>query len=109
MGLSISQVLAQKTIVKAVNQLNLPGTTLQRLFGWHFSGSNKLQQSGRNFAYDLVPSSRLTATGRARNDSLQPARAAACRSGQRHLSRSAETISLLDEDFAQPPGHRRTE
>jgi len=41
MGLSVSQVLAPKTIFKAVQQLNLPGTTLQRLFGWHFSGTNR--------------------------------------------------------------------
>jgi hypothetical protein len=99
MGLSISQVLAPKTIVKAVNQLNLPGTTLQRLFGWHFSGNNKLQQSGRNFAYDLIPSSRLTATARnpgQTSSRQEPQRVEAC-SGT--FPRSAETIALLDEDL----------
>lgn len=99
MGLSISQVLAPKTVVKAVNQLNLPGTTLQRLFGWHFSGTNKMQQSGRNFSYDVVESTRRIATGRNAGaaSSRQQPQAVATVNGT--FPRAAETISLLDEDL----------
>ena len=99
MGLSVSQVLAPKTIIKAVQQLNLPGTTLQRLFGWHFSGTNKIQQSGRNYSYDIIEGSRRIATG------LSP-RQASTRQAQQKITtssgtfpRSAETISLFDEDL----------
>lgn len=99
MGLSVSQVLAPKTIVKAVQQLNLPGTTLQRLFGWHFSGTNKVQQSGRNYAYDVVKNSRRIATGR------NPGQASTRQEPQKisastgTFPRSAETIALFDEDL----------
>jgi len=99
MGLSVSQVLAPKTIIKAVSQLNLPGTTLQRLFGWHFGGTNKVQQSGRNFAYDVIPSTRTIATGRVPGQSSstqQPQRVMAVKGA---FPRAAETIPLLDEDL----------
>ena len=41
MGVSTQQILAPKTILHAVSQMALPGTTLQRLFGWGFSGAKR--------------------------------------------------------------------
>jgi hypothetical protein len=99
MGLSISQVLAPKTIVKAINQLNLPGTTLQRLFGWHFSGTNKVRQSGRNFSFDIISSTRRVATARAGGSASSRQAPQPVTAVIGSFPRAAETISLLDEDL----------
>ena len=64
MGVSTQQILAPKTILHAVSQMALPGTTLQRLFGWGISGGNTERVSGRNFAYDILDNSRRVATAR---------------------------------------------
>lgn len=99
MARSIQQVLAPKTILKAVSQIELPGTALQNLFGWGLGGGNKVRQSGRNFSYDIFDSTRRIATGRL------PGQASTRRqpSGVGHVHgtfpRAAETIPLLDEDL----------
>src|SRR4051794_11599132 len=64
MTLATSQILAPKTIQKAISQLDLPGTSLQNLFGWGLGGSNVARQGGRNFAYDIFNVTRRVATGR---------------------------------------------
>ena len=64
MGRSAQQVLAPKTIFQAISQIDLPGTTLQRLLGWAFGGTNRQQQSGRHFSYDIFDTTRKIATGR---------------------------------------------
>lgn len=96
---SIQQVLAPKTVLKAIAQIDLPGTTLSRLFGWHLAGTNKTRQSGRNFSWDIFDNTRSIATGRV------PAQAAGRTSAQKvgytagTFPRAAETISLLDEEL----------
>lgn len=96
---SIQQVLAPKTVLKAISQIELPGTTLQRLFGWHLRGGNKERQSGRNFSYDIFDNTRHVATGRV------PGQAASRQAPQKvgtvagTFPRAAETISLLDEEL----------
>jgi len=99
MGRSIEQVLAPKTILKAISQIEMPGTTLQNLFGWGLSGTNRAQQSGRSFAYDIFDNTQTIATGRV---PAQPASRQAPQSVG-HVDgtfpRSAETIPLLDEDL----------
>lgn len=99
MSLSIAQVLAPKTIIKAVNQLNLPGTTLQQLFGWNFGGQNKVQQSGRNFSYDVLPASRRIATGRNPKAASNKTPPQSVEFVNGTFPRAAETISLFDEDL----------
>src|SRR5439155_3694375 len=64
MTLATSQILAPKTIEKAISQLELPGTSLQTLFGWGIGGTNVARQGGRNFAYDVFNVTRRVATGR---------------------------------------------
>jgi len=99
MSLSTAQILAPKTIRKAISQLDLPGTTLQKLMGWGLNSSNVRHQSGRNFSYDIFDHSRAIATGRA------PGQAASLTAPQKagHIAatfpRSAEVIGLLDEDL----------
>jgi hypothetical protein len=99
MGVSTQQILAPKTILHAVSQMALPGTTLQRLFGWGISGGNTERTSGRSFAYDILDNSRRVATARV------PGQASSRQAPQKVGSvagtfpRSAETISLLDEDL----------
>jgi hypothetical protein len=99
MSLSIAQVLAPKTILKAVQQLNLPGTSLQRLFGWHFQGTNKIQQSGRSFAYDVVPGTRSIATARSPGEASSRQHAQSVRAVRGSFPRAAETIEMFDEDL----------
>ena len=53
MSLSTAALLAPKTIEKAISQLDLPGTSLQNLFGWGLGGTNIARQAGRSFAYDV--------------------------------------------------------
>ncbi len=99
MGRSIQQVLAPKTILQAISQIEMPGTTLQSIFGWAFGGTNLTGQPGRNFSYDIFDNTRKIATGRV------PGQAASRQKPQRvgHVHgtfpRSAETISLLDEEL----------
>lgn len=99
MTTSTRDLLASKTILKAISQIQAPGTTLQRLFGWGFSGANKRRQSGRNFSYDIFDTTRNVATARL------PAQASARITPQRvgHVQgafpRAAETIALHDEDL----------
>jgi Phage major capsid protein E len=99
MGVSANEILAPQTILQLVSQLSLPGTTLQRLFGWGFGGENVTRQSGRNFAYDVFDNTRRVATARV------PGQAASRQAPQKIGSiagvfpRAAESISLLDEDL----------
>ncbi len=99
MGRSIQQILAPKTILKAVSQFELPGTALQNLFGWGFGGSNRDRQSGRHFSYDIFDTSRKIATGRVPGQAAnrQAPRSIGTIAGT--FPRAAETISLLDEDL----------
>jgi hypothetical protein len=96
---SIQQVLAPKTVLRAISQIELPGTSLSRLFGWGLRGRNRLQLSGRSFSWDIFNHARSLATGRV------PGQAASRQSPQKVASvtgtfpRSSETISLLDEDL----------
>lgn len=99
MSLSVSQVLAPKTIIKAIQQLNLSGTTLQRLFGWHFAGANRIQQSGRNFAYDIIPSTRSIASGRLPGESASKQSPRTIHAAKGSFPRAVETITLFDEDL----------
>lgn len=96
---SIDQILAPKTIFSVISQMELTGTTLQRLFGWNFSGENRRRISGRNFAYDIFDNTRKIATARVPGQaaSRQAARSVGHVSGT--FPRSAETIPLLDEDL----------
>ena len=64
MTLATSQILAPKTIEKAISQLELPGTSLQTLFGWGIGGTNVARHGGRNFSYDIFNVTRKVATGR---------------------------------------------
>src|SRR5687767_13114161 len=93
------QILAPKTILKAVSQLDLPGTALQRLFGFGFNGRNKIRQSGRNFSYDVFDLGRDIATARGPGLAASRQKAQYVQNVTGTFPRSAETIHLLDEDL----------
>lgn len=99
MSLSTAQVLAPKTILKAISQLDLPGTALQKLMGWGLTSGNVRRQSGRNFSWDIFNNSRKVATARVGGQatSRQKGQSVSGQSGT--FPRSAETIELLDEDL----------
>lgn len=99
MSISTRDLLASKTILKAISQIQAPGTTLQRIFGWGFSGWNKRRQSGRTFSFDVFNATRTVAT--ARNPGQASARIPPQPTGntQGSFPRAAETISLRDEDL----------
>jgi hypothetical protein len=99
MSLTTAQLLAPKTIEKAISQLELPGTSLQTLFGWGLGGTNVARQSGRNFSYDIFNIARSVATARApaKEMSLTKPQAAGNRSAT--FPRAAEKIQLFDEDL----------
>lgn len=96
---SLQEVLAPQTVHHAIAQIQLPGTSLSRLFGWHLAGTNKTQQSGRNFSYDTYDNTRLVASGRVpgQANSRQAAQSVGHVAGT--FPRSAETIPLLDEEL----------
>jgi len=99
MGRSIQQVLAPKTILKAISQIEMPGTTLQNLFGWGLTGANKNQQSGRNFSYDIFDNTRTIATGRVPGQAASRQKPQGVGQVSGTFPRAAETIPLLDEDL----------
>ena len=99
MARTVQQVLAPKTILKAISQIDLPGTTLQQLFDWGVSGANKEQQSGRNFSYDIFDNTRSIATGRVPGQAASRQQPQKVAHVQGTFPRAAESISLLDEDL----------
>src|SRR5438067_3055968 len=99
MTLATSQILAPKTIEKAISQLELPGTSLQTLFGWGIGGTNVARQGGRNFAYDVFNVTRKIATGRTPAQALAVAKPQAVRTVSATFPRAAEKIELLDEEL----------
>ncbi|HTN77001.1 MAG TPA: major capsid protein [Pirellulaceae bacterium] len=99
MSQSTATVLAPKTILQAISQLELPGTTLQNLFGWGFNGQNRLRQTGRAFSYDVIDHTRKIATARVPGQSANRQKPQKVRNITGFFPRSAETISLLDEDL----------
>ena len=104
MSQSTATILAPKTILQAISQLELPATTLQNLFGWGFRGSNRLQQTGRNFSYDVIDHTRTLATARVPGQAAQRQKPQKVRHVTGTFPRSAEVIGLLDEDLLN---HRR--
>lgn len=99
MGSSAATLLAPKTIYKAISQIDLPGTTLQSLFGWKLGGRNIRRLSGRNFAYDVFNHSRTIATARVPGQTSSRQRPQKVATVSATFPRAAEVISLLDEDL----------
>src|SRR5262245_24181110 len=99
MTYATSQLLAPKTILKAISQLELPGTSLQTLFGWGLGGTNIARQGGRKFSYDVFNVTRKVATGRVPAQSLAVTKPQAVRGVSATFPRAAEKISLLDEEL----------
>lgn len=99
MTLATSQILAPKTIEKAISQLALPGTSLQTLFGWGIGGTNVARHGGRNFAYDIFNVTRKVATGRVPAQALATAKPQPVGSRTGVFPRAAEKITLLDEEL----------
>src|SRR5438477_4491310 len=99
MSLSTATLLAPKTIQKAISQLELPGTSLQNLFGWGLGGSNVARQSGRSFTYDIFNVTRKGATGRVPAQSMSMTKPQSVSSAPATFPRAAEKIELLDEEL----------
>lgn len=99
MTLSTAQLLAPQTIRKAISQLDLPGTSLQTLFGWGLGGDNVTRQAGRNFSYDIFNITRQLATGRNPGQAMSTTKAQSVQNVTAVFPRSAEKIQLLDEDL----------
>jgi hypothetical protein len=93
---STSTILAPKTILQAISQLQLPGTTLQNLFGWGMSGTNRLRQSGRSFAFDVFDHTRKVATARVPGQAASRQKPQKVGTTSGVFPRAAETIPLLD-------------
>src|SRR5262245_52134105 len=99
MTYATSQILAPKTIEKAISQLELPGVSLQTLFGWGIGGTNVARHGGRNFKYDIFNVTRKVATGRQPAGSLAITRPQAVGDRGATFPRAAEKIQLLDEEL----------
>jgi hypothetical protein len=99
MSQSTATVLAPKTILQAISQMQLPGTTLQNLFGWGMSGANRLRQSGRSFAFDVFDHTRKVATARVPGQAASRQKPQKVGTTSGVFPRAAETIALLDEDL----------
>jgi len=99
MTLALSQVLAPKTIQKAISQLELPGTSLQNLLGWGLGGTNVARHGGRMFQYDIFNITRKVATGRVPAQSLAVTKPQKAGTAPATFPRAAEKIVLLDEEL----------
>src|SRR5687768_7062055 len=99
MSLSTAQLLAPQTIRKAISQLELPGTSLQNLFGWGLGGTNVARQSGRGFSYDVFNITRKVATGRNPGNASHRQKPQSVKNIAATFPRACETIQLLDEEL----------
>src|SRR5437868_4824736 len=99
MSLSTAALLAPKTIEKAISQLELPGTSLQNLFGWGLGGTNVTRQSGRHFSYDVFNNTRKIATGRVPAQAIGTTKPQVVKNIAAEFPRAAEKIQLLDEEL----------
>ena len=99
MTISTAELLAPQTIRQAISQLDLPGTSLQDLFGWGLGGANVGRQSGRNFAYDTFDIPRTVAHGRVPKQASGRLAPQHVGHVQGTFPRSAESIVLYDEDL----------
>lgn len=99
MSLSTAQVLAPKTILKAISQLDLPGRSLQHLMGWGLGSGNVLRQSGRHCSWDVFNNTRKVATARVGGQASSRQAAQNVSTDPVEFPRSAETIEMLDEDL----------
>ncbi|MDX1944348.1 MAG: major capsid protein [Pirellulaceae bacterium] len=97
MSASTAQLLAPQTIRKAISQIDLPGTSLQNLFGWGLGGTNVVRQAGRHFSYDIFNLTRSVATARVPGQASNRTKAQKVGTVAATFPRSAETIELLDE------------
>src|SRR5262249_44906076 len=91
--------LAAKTIQKAISQLELPGTSLQTLFGWGLGGTNIARQGGRHFAYDIFNDTRKVATGRVPAQSLAVTKPQGVSTQSAEIPGTAERTQPLDEEL----------
>jgi hypothetical protein len=94
---SIASLLAPQTIRKAISQIDLPGTSLQTLFGWGLGGDNVIRQSGRNFSYDVFNITRKVATARVPAQASSRTKPQKTSTVKATFPRAAETIELFDE------------
>jgi hypothetical protein len=99
MTLSTATLLAPQTIRKAISQLDLPGTSLQTLFGWGLGGRNVARQAGRSFSYDIFNITRQVPTGRGPGQAMSTTKPQAVQNVGATFPRAAEKIQLLDEDL----------
>lgn len=103
-GYSIDTILSPPAIIDRISQLDLPGTSLSKLFGFSVGNffdqapnSPAVDHSLRDGAYDIFDTTRRVATGRqpgAVSSMQQPQRVGQVRFT---IPRSAETIPLHDE------------
>ncbi len=105
-GLSLQSVLAPQAIAERISQIDFPGTTFQKLFGWPVTSHVDPKVTGNFFdwklrsgQYDIFDVSRRIATARV------PGQAPSVQAPQKvgviqyTIPRSAEKISLSDEDM----------
>ena len=99
METTIQELLAPATVVEAISQLDLPGRSLQKLFGWGLTGTNKRRHRGRAFSYDIFNHTRKVATARGPGQASAQTAPQAVGQISGTFPRAAETIRLLDEEL----------
>ncbi len=96
-GRAVADILAPEVIAKTISQLELPGTTLQKIFGFGPGGGAGEPWDARDGSYDVFDVSRRV------TPAIHPEAPSANRRPQKvgkvrfTIPRHSQTISLLDE------------
>lgn len=96
-GYAAQDLFAPLYIREVVSRVNPALTTLSRLFGFDVGGSNREQQSGRNFAFDYFDHTREVASGRAPDAASAAIKPQLAGTVQGVFPRSAEMMQLRYE------------
>lgn len=110
-GRSVQDVLGTLSILDRISQIDLPGTSLQRLLGWSISSFATPTVSGavvdhdlRSGQYDIFDVTRKPATGRVPGTAMSRQKPQKVGYVRFTIPRSAEVIPLTDEDMRQRRG-----
>lgn len=108
MAYAVNDMLGSLQILERISQIDLPGTSLQKLFGWSIANFASPTIQGavmdhplRNGRYDIFDVSRRVATGRVPGTAPSSQRPQKVGYVDFTIPRAAETISLLHEDMRQ--------
>ncbi|MDA7950245.1 MAG: major capsid protein [Pirellulaceae bacterium] len=101
MAKNVSELLNPATVSALVQQAQFSGSSLQRLFGWGFSGTNRRKMTGRQYRYRQLSHPGELASGRLPGTETASPDPQSGPTISDDFLRAAETSHIKDEDLMQ--------